>query len=178
MIYEKIDFEKSINKGKVIFKEHIFYKVFDFFITLFFIAIVVFSSIMNIIKNGYSIFSISLFILSIILFFLTLYSLLNNSKLKAFNGIYENNRKLVFDIFSDGEWTVIKNNSKYVILSKGYNWYSWDFGKQITIFFLDDKILINCTSFGRGNTKSPFHWFANRRIENKLITKLEFKLNK
>ncbi len=179
MIYKKVDIKKSKIKGQVIFEEHWFFSIFEFFCTAFMMGTIVFATLMNINKNGYSIFSISFMLISVILFYLVIYSLLNNSRLRTLNGISdEKNRLLTMGIVTTLNWNIKRNNSQHIVLWKDYDWFSWDFGKQIIIIFSDNKILINCLSFGRGNLKSPFHWFVNRRIENRIITKLQLELQK
>lgn len=179
MIYKKVDIKKSKIKGQVIFEEHWFFSIFDFVCTAFMMGVIVYATFMNINKNGYSIFSISFLLFSVILFYMVFYSLLNNSRLRTLNGISdEKNRLLTMGIVTTLNWNIKRNNSQYIVLWKDYDWFSWDFGKQIIIIFSDNKIFINCLSFGRGNLKSPFHWFVNRRIENRIITKLQLELQK
>ena len=77
----------------------------------------------------------------------------------------------------DQKWEIITNDSHSIIFAANYEWISWNYGKQLTIIFSNEKILINCISFGRGNCNSPFHWFANRKVENKILAEFLYVLH-
>lgn len=59
------------------------------------------------------------------------------------------------------------------LLKKDWTWTSTNWGQEIVILYDKKDILINAVSYGKGEMKSPFHWFANRKIERNIQKKFE-----
>ena len=133
-----------------------------------------FISIMNII-NGDSILLSSLFLLITFTFScLLIYSICTLNRLTRIAGISSNRNKSILKKSIEGsDWYVYVNNQQMTIFKKDWKWTSTNWGQEIVILYDNKDILINAVSYGKGEMKSPFHWFVNRKIERKFQQKFE-----
>ncbi|MEM9078154.1 MAG: hypothetical protein AAGC43_14010 [Bacteroidota bacterium] len=86
----------------------------------------------------------------------------------------EQNSKLVMEISEDNNWRILTKNEKMTIIGFSWKESGMDWGKQMTILYDAEDILVNCISYGLFSTPSPFHWFANR----KKVSRLKYKFKK
>ena len=120
-------------------------------------------------------FSLLFFILSLILSVLYIYSLVKLKSLKRINGLSRGkNSNLIKKIAEKNNWNVYSTNQQMTIINFPRQNPRTDWGKQMTILYDENDILVNCISFGILSSPSPFHWFANKRKVNKL--KMEFEI--
>lgn len=178
-----IDIPKSIQTKKLIIRESLFEKSIEY--SFFFILVMMFPfiSIMqlnsDIDKNESIGFSILLLIVSLTVSSLMIYSFFDMNSLKRISGLSRGkNSILIKKIAKDNKWVISSMNQQIIIIN-----FSWkdsgigtDWGKQITILFDGNDILVNCISFGTHSNPSPFHWFANKRKVNTLISEFENKI--
>ena len=181
-MYNEINILKTREKRKLIYKESLFFRVLDTLFSYFLISMIPFVSIINIYHNSFSERSIIYLLLSIILYGFLVYSTINVTKLRSFQGIdYTENRKHILKILEKTNWKINVKRSDLIIAREDFHLLSWDWGKELVIIFEKNEILINCISFGQSQMKSPFHWFVNRNRENEIIrkfTKAQQKLQK
>ena len=171
---DEINILKTREKRKLIYKESVFFRILDTLFAYVLISIFPFLSIINIYHNGFSERSIIYLLLSIILYGFLVYSTINITKLRSFQGIdCLENRKRILKILEKTNWEVRTNRSDLVIAHEDFHLLSWDWGKELVIIFEKNEILINCISFGQSQMKSPFHWFVNRKRENEIISEFE-----
>jgi hypothetical protein len=119
--------------------------------------------------------SLTFLILSLTFSFLLIYSILNLNTLKRIKGSSRGqNTNLIKKIAEKNNWNMYSSNQQMTILN--LNWKEsggFDWGKQLTIIYDGNDILVNCISYGLHSSPSPFHWFANKRKINKLKTEFE-----
>jgi hypothetical protein len=173
-----IDIPKSIKSGKIVYKRWKIEIAVDFignFITIFIFPFISgISFYFNFIRNQP--FGISLFflIISLIFGFLMFYSIINLNKLKLMKGLSRgNNFNIIKKIAKNNNWNIYSTNHQITIINFSWKLTGTDWGKQMVILYDGNNILVNCTSFGRYSSPSPFHWFANRKKLNKLISEFE-----
>ena len=174
----EIDIIQSRKTGKLVIKEWLLLKIVEYFLYLMlviafpFIAIMELNSDLN--KNesiGFSIFSL---ILSLILSSLMIYSIFNLNSLKRISGLSRGkNSNLIKQIAEKNNWNIQSTNQQMTIINFSWQSSGTNWGKQITIIYDENDILVNCISFGISSSPSPFHWFSNKKKVNKL--KKEFK---
>lgn len=87
------------------------------------------------------------------------------------------NKDVLLTILDKEGWMFSKNNDKILAANFGYHWYSWDYGKQIVVIFCGQDVLINCICWTQDGEGSPFHWFANRKTEKRIINEFETALH-
>jgi len=173
-----IDIPKSKQAGKLVIKEWLLTKIFDFFLYFIFVIIFTFIAIMefnsDLNKSEPIGFSLLFLILSLILSGLLIYSIINLNSLKRINGLSRGkNSNLIKKIAKNNSWKISSTNQQITIINFSWQDSGTDWGKQMTILYDDNDILVNCISFGLHSSPSPFHWFANQRKVNTLKT--EFK---
>jgi len=128
------------------------------------------------IKNDglYIVGSSMFFIVSIVIGSLLFYSTINLNKLKRIQGgLKKQNRNSILTLSEKLGWEILRHNQKMAILKPSWSIASLDWGQQIVVLFDRQDILINSTTYGLHDIKSPFHWFVNRKNEKKL--KLQFQ---
>lgn len=174
----KIDITESIKTGKLVLKEWLLLKVIEYFLYLMlviafpFIAIMELNSDLN--KNDSIGVSIFFLISSLILSSLMIYSIFNLNSLKRISGLSRGkNSNLIKQISKKNNWNIQSTNQQMTIINFSCQSSGTDWGKQMTIIYDENDILVNCISFGINSSPSPFHWFSNKRKVNKLKT--EFK---
>lgn len=77
-------------------------------------------------------------------------------------------------------WQTIYHNKDYSRFKKTVKFFdlrSWDWGRELTVIYDNDSILINCIALGRGDTPSPFHWHITLKEENRFVNELNTVMN-
>jgi hypothetical protein len=156
----RINREKSILKERLIYKpnwEYIFEVVFE--ISLYslwtIVSFLVILEPVNQINFATLIVILSINILALISW-LYIYKLL---KIEIYNS--ENDRKLLVEILKEEfpEFKINDNGLHMLRCKKNVGLFSW--GKSLIVIFDEKKILINLSTLGRYETKSPLHSIIN-----------------
>ncbi len=109
-------------------------------------------------------------IISFVFSTLLIYSIVNIYSLKRIKGLSRGkNRKIINEIVKTKGWEELVSNQQMTAINFSWRLTGTDWGKQMTILYDEDDILVNCISFGLFSSPSPFHWFANK----KKVTELE-----
>jgi len=177
MNIEPIDISKSVEKNKLFVKKSLFVKVSDLLLDIpfiIFIPLALGNALFNNITAEKAFSGILLvFILSLILSAFTIYSISELNSLQRIKGISRvKNSKLVIEIAETNKWKIKSNDQQMTIISFSWKETGTDWGKELTILYDKKDLLLNCKSYGLFSTPLPYHWFANRKKENKL--KMEF----
>ncbi|WP_298420331.1 hypothetical protein [uncultured Kordia sp.] len=182
-MYHQIDVGASIKKEKLVFeRETSLFSFIDkfsrFFLNTIFISAFPFISIMtlidNIKNNNSFILTFLSTIISIVISFYILFSLAASSKLKRIIGISgSKNRTIIKNIKLESNWEIQRHNQEITVFKKKWTWTSTNWGRQLFIIYDGKDILINCTTFGKYDAKSPFHWFSSRKIEKQFQRKFQ-----
>jgi hypothetical protein len=167
-MYLEIDHKKSIEVDKIIFKESIYEKIILllFYYIMFFVFPINFIYLLYLvlIENRFNgpdiLFLMVLCFISSISFFLFIkwLSILNVKRINGENLL--RNRDRLKRIIEKTKWTIIRDNTNYIIASKPYDAFSW--GKQLTIIYDESDILINVISFGLFDIILPTHYISNK----------------
>jgi len=173
-----IDISKSKKAGKLIIRQWLLEKLFEYLFPLILVGMFLFIMIMefnwNLNKNEPIGLSLLLLIFVLIISGFMIYSIFNVYKLKRINGISRlENSILIQKIAEKNEWSISTNNQQISIINFSWQDSGTDWGKQMTILYDEKDILVNCISFGLHSNPSPFHWFANKRKVNKLTAEFE-----
>ncbi len=168
----RINVKKSIQKERLIFKpnwEYILEKAFE-------IIVYVGWTIMTILlllnpKNSFNSIGIIIIISINILLLISWYYIYKLLKIKVSN--IEKNRNVLVDILKKRfpELSINDNGLNILRSKKSNGSFSW--GKSLIVFFEESQILINLTTLGRYENKSPLHSILNY-LKLKSIEK-EFK---
>jgi len=168
-----INILESKKNDKLVFKKSLFEKFSDLLIE---IPIIVFIPILC----GFALFkkitteepfagTLILFVLCLTLSGLIIYSISTLNSLERIKGNSRGqNSKEIKDIVEKNNWKIYSNNQQMTIINFSWKETGTDWGKQMTILYDQEDILVNCTSYGLLSTPSPFHWFANRKKVSKL----------
>lgn len=179
----KIMISKSIEKGKIIRKTRLSESIYDFLAYAFLIGAFPFSSglfFLQKLENGYNIVNPSV-LLGISIFFggLLLYSVINLNRLKRIKGIAKaQNQQAIKKVAKKHGWKLDSHNHRISIISLPWNWLSTNFGREIFIIYDQQDILINTTTYGQYQSKSPLHWFGNRKTEKIIKDSFEQEIKK
>jgi hypothetical protein len=120
-----------------------------------------------------------LFFSSLAISFLILYSILTMDKLRVINGLTpEKNKSISGLICNKLKWTNSKNNKDCDVFTPKWNWFSTHYGREVTVIYQGNEVLINSTTFLLSDLQSPFHWFADRRTEKKFKIELKSEIKK
>ncbi len=170
MRHDKIDISKSKQKERVFRKTWLIEPILDFLTYVVFVGAYPFLSGLfffdQLEKGDYLVGASILFSLSLILGGLLLYSIINLDRLKRISGtLKERNRETIKNLTEKLGWNLQIHNQQLSILSPPWNWLSTNWGQQIVVIYDRQDILINSTSYGLHDLKSPFHWFGNRKLE-------------
>ncbi len=107
---------------------------------------------------------------------LLLYAILNIDNFKRIKGSSkEENRKYVELLCENFNWKLQRHSKERSIISFSADLFSWS--REIVFIYDKTEILVNVTSFGLFKTKSPFHWFADRKTENKIEKEIFNSIN-
>ena len=183
MRHDKIDIPKSKQKGRVIRKTWLIEPIFDFLTYVVLVGAYPLLSglfFFDQLENGdYIIGASVLFGLALILGGLLLYSIINLDRLKRISGtLKDGNREAVKNLTEKLGWTLQIHNQQVSILSPAWCWFSTNWGRQIVVIYVRQDILINSTSYGLHDLKSPFHWFGNRKLEKIIKDNFEEEIKK
>ena len=181
MRHDKIDIPKSKQKGRVVRKTWLIEPIVDFFTYTVLVGIYPFLSgfffFDQLEKKEYLVGASILFGLALILGGLLLYSILNLDRLKRINGtLKDQNRKAIKNLTESLGWTLQIHNQQVSVLSPPWSWFSTNWGRQVVVIYDRQDILINSTSYGLHDMKSPFHWFGNRKLEKIVKDNFEEKI--
>ncbi len=120
-----------------------------------------------------------LFFISILMSCLMLYSILTKDRLHLINGLTpERNQSISEKISEKLNWKNNKRNRTYNVFTPKWSWFSTHYGREVTIIYQSNEVLINSTTFLLFDLESPFHWFGNRRIVKEFKTEFEYEINK
>jgi hypothetical protein len=115
-----------------------------------------------------------LFLTTLFLFGLLFYSILNLDRLKRVNGtLKEQNREQIRVVVEQLGWRILNHNQQLTVASPPWSIFSANWGRQVVIIYDRGDILVNSTTYGLHDLKSPFHWFGNRKLERQLIEVFE-----
>ena len=107
---------------------------------------------------------------------LLLYAILNIDNFKRIKGSSkEENRKYVELLCENFNWKLQRHSKERSIISFSADLFSWS--REIVFIYDKSEILVNVTSFGLFKTKSPFHWFADRKTEKKIEKEILKNIN-
>ena len=178
MRHDKIQILDSKEKGRVIRNKWLLGQVLDFLtyvILIGFFPILSALFLLDQIENGdYIVGAITLFSISLIFSGLILYSILNLDRLKRIHGTHrEQNRERIKNLAEELGWTLQIHNQKVSVVSPPWSLLSTNWGRQIVVIYDRQDILINSTSYGLHDFKSPFHWFGNRKLERIITEEFE-----
>ena len=173
-----IDVQESINKNKLVFHKNLFDKIISIFGKVFIVLCILFTSFfifLGEIKNN------NLLIASIILFFgitliiVFLFILKSNKDLKLIKGKSKhNNIYRIKNFIKKKNYSVLRKEQNYIKIEIHNMFSGFHWGRNMYIVFNDDNILINASTIDPFGFIIPFHFFGNRKIENKFLK--EFKL--
>ena len=183
MKFDKVDITKSKKKKRLIRKNWFVELILDYTLYLIFIGILPFLTgkyFFERIEIGEKIFIPSLlFGIALLISGFMIFTIVNLDKLNRIKGVLKDeNRQIIELLAGKFNWTIQKNNERIIVLTIPWNWLSSDWGKKITVIYDKKDILVNITSYGMNNLKSPFHWFTNRKLEKKLIENFEVEIKK
>ena len=181
MRFDKIDIVKSKVKGRLVRKTWLIEPIFDY---LFYGLIIVpfpffigLSFIDNIKNQENLFFATILFLAMLTLFGFLFYSIVNLDRLKRVQGtLKEQNREQIKAVIEQLGWTIQHHNQQMTVASPPWSIFSANWGRQVVILYDRGDILINSTTYGLHDLKSPFHWFGNRKLERQLIDGFEQKI--
>lgn len=176
---DKIIVEESIIYGKIIRSKSFFVRLIDGFYMSMIIGIYPTLAVININRNGITIQSLLILLLAATFSLAVLYAVLNLRNLQEFEGkTTEHNRNVLRKILKELRWKIIDDNEEILIGHKKWDWFSFDWGKEVVIIYSGKNLLINCICYGKHDLKSPFHWFHCRKIERKIIEEFHLELDK
>jgi len=181
MVLDKIDTVKSKVKGRLVRKTWFIEPILDFFIYGVIIGFFPFFSglyFIDCLKNRENFFFATiLFLIALTLCGLLFYSVLTLDRLKRIQGtLKEQNRELIKEVIEQLGWTIQHHNQQLTIASPPWSIFSANWGRQVVILYDKSDILINSTTYGLHDLKSPFHWFGNKKLERQLIDGFEQKI--
>jgi hypothetical protein len=168
--HNKIDIPKSKQKGRVVRKTWLIEPIVDFLTYVVLVGAYPFLSgfffFDQLEKKEHLVGASVLFGLALILGGLLLYSIINLDRLKRISGtLKDRNRQAIKDLTEKLGWTLQIHNQQVSVISPPWSWLSTNWGRQVVVIYDRQDILINSTSYGLHDTKSPFHWFGNRKLE-------------
>ena len=181
MIFDKIDTVKSKVKGRLVRKTWFIEPILDIFIYGVIVGFLPFSAglfFIGQLKNHKNLFFVSIFFLiALALCGLLFFSVITVDRLKRIQGtLKEQNREFVKEVIDKLGWSIQHHNQQLTIASPPWSIFSANWGRQVVILYDRGDILINSTTYGLHDLKSPFHWFGNRKIERQLIDGFEQKI--
>lgn len=170
MRHDKIDISNSKQKERVVRKTWLIEPILDF---LTYVVLVGAYPILSgffffdqLEKKEHLVGASVLFGLALILGGLLLYSIINLDRLKRINGVLKDENRQAIKILTEKlGWTLQIHNQQVSVLSPPWSWLSTNWGRQVVVIYDRQDILINSTSYGLHDIKSPFHWFGNRKLE-------------
>ncbi|MFY9241691.1 MAG: hypothetical protein WAO74_01545 [Polaribacter sp.] len=176
-----IDISKSLKAEKIVTRELFIEKLINYLFPLvhilIFPSIAIMGMISNLIKNESIKLYLFLSVISLIISGFLIYSVFSVYKFQRIKGLSRGkNSNFIKKIAKRNKWNISENNQHISIINFSWRETGTDWGKQITILYDKNEILVNCISFVLYSSPSPFHWFANKRKINKLIKEFEFEI--
>ncbi|MFY0603204.1 MAG: hypothetical protein JXQ93_04595 [Flavobacteriaceae bacterium] len=143
------------------------------------LPLITFLNLVHKINNGGSLlWPTTYLIITLSVFFLIIYSRIKSLQLKRVKGNSRSkNRTHINAIAEEMNWEILRHDQQITILSKKWTWTSTNWGRSIFILYDKKDILICCITYGKHQMISPFHWFSNKKIEKKLVKKLQASFN-
>jgi len=175
---KEIDIVTSIDKNQLVRNTWFINSIFDFFINgvlILLFPLLSGSYFMYNLTTQRGIFIPSILLLpAIIICGLLFYSILTINNLKRIQGTSkEQNREAIKELIKQLCWTIDLDSPELTIANLPWGLFSLNSGRQVVILYDRTDILINCTTYGRGDLKSPFGLFTNRKVERQIIEKFE-----
>ena len=172
-----IDINKSKQVDRLIYSNK-WDKFFDYMLPIIFTVAILFVGGINFffnLKNNNSVLTSLFFLICCItIACLLMYWTIKNHSLIRIQGTSRGkNSKIIKDIAKENDWNIRYSNQEITVITFPYKLSSTDWGKEMTILYDKNDILVNCISYGLHSSPSPFHWAANTKKVNKL--KSEFK---
>lgn len=177
-----IDVAKSIQRKRLIYRGRSWYGFLTLIYPIFIAFVVLLFSYWGLekeLKNfekGENWISISLFIGVIILVLLLIIAYLRGDHLKSIRGNTRSfNRKLVKEYLDNDTFNVLSITNECIEVDVKARFLSYHDVRRLVILFDKEYIYYNCTTFSYIQNKyiqlydfkSPFAWFANRKVERK-----------
>lgn len=108
-----------------------------------------------------------------------LYSILTVDNLIFIKGLSPETNKSISKLSSNSlKWDNIKSNKEYDVFAPKWHWYSTHYGREVSVIYDKNDVLINSTTFLLFNLQSPFHWLADRKTERRFKTEFEKEIKK
>lgn len=181
MRFDNIDIVKSKKKGRLVRKTWLIEPIFDFIIYGAIVGFLPFSAgffFIGHLKNHQNLFIVSiLFLVALAFCGLLFFSVMTLDVLKRTQGtLKEQNREFVKEVIEQLGWSIQQHNQQLTIAIPPWRIFSTNWGRQVVIIYDKGDILVNSTTYGLHDLKSPFHWFGNRKLESQLIVRFEEKI--
>lgn len=181
MRHDNIDISKSKQKGRVVRKTWIIDLTRDIIVYLCIVGGILITASLFFIdqleKKEHLLGASVYFGLAIIYGALMFFSILSLDRLKRINGVKKNqNRQAIIDLTEKLGWNLHIHNQQVSVLSPPWTRFLTNWGRLVVVIYDRQDILINSTSFGRHDVKSPFHWFGNRKTEGIVKDNFEEKI--
>lgn len=175
---KKIILSQSKRKEKIIPEPDIFFDLFTIFNCILLLsAYPIISGLLlysEINQRAYLPEALLIFILTLLLSGFLLYAILTVNNLQRINGIAQEQNQLAIKELAEKLGSELKPCSRdWLVLILPWSIFSLHWGREIIVIFDKKDILINCTTYGMYDIKSPFHWFGNRRFESVLAAAFE-----
>jgi hypothetical protein len=168
--HDTIDLKKSKQNDRIIRRTWWIERIVDFLTDS--VLVLPFPLISGIVffdqvEGGDHVVGASIFFgISLILGGLLLYSLIKGDNLKRIEGALKNhNRQIIKELSEKHGWNLQVHSQQLSVLSPSWSLGLMYWGRQLVVIYDRQDILINVTSYGIHDMKSPFHWFGNRKIE-------------
>jgi len=177
-----IDISKSKKKNKLIFHRTGFNRISEILIeiiTLSAILLMAFFFFLDAYENNQSlILPITILIITLTVVSGIIYSIINTNKLKVIKGISKAKNKIYVEKVSElKNWKIIDKGADYKTLEVDDKWNGFHWGKYLTVIFSESDILLNCYSTDFITSKSPYHWYGNRKVEKEFLGQIEIVKN-
>ncbi len=165
--YQKINIQRSLDQGRMIYNLSFFGKLHDitnrYLPLILIIPFIIFPGflIYDYYKKSqteYLIYSIAGLIVGLIVSVLIVKSTMKFKTLNRISGkSTEINRKIVKEIANQFNWLVEEDNEKISILKLPMTKHFTNWGSQFIVIYDNKDILVNCTSYGKNGIKSSLH---------------------
>lgn len=184
----KIDYHSSVTKKRIVYDRSFWSAIgelIDYFPVVFpFFFIGTITLVKSIMSKTLTMEEAVWSVLGILTSLFIFYKIRKINRLTAITGVdVKTNRQLVNTIAKNSDWESRYNNSKFAIFTLPDSPLSLDWGREMTIIYNGNDVLINCACFGMRRIKSPFHWIAAKNIEKRFIrefiasSKLEYRID-
>jgi hypothetical protein len=182
-MFDKIDFKKSINSKRLIFKKGWFSRFTDNAVWIFMIIafpVISLSMLYGSIKFNWIHDSLpQVLIMQFVglgLSSFMIFRLSTMDRLVVAKGVIDNNRQWIQEICKELKYGIVTDNKKCLVAVLKPGLFAWH--RYLYVIYDNDKVLINCITYGLHGLKSPFHRMIDKRIINKITTGLENKVRR